>query len=289
MINRKFVPNVPLNTTVNMDTPNGPYSPGLKSPGATFVSFVSNLGNFTPTKRLSKSDSVDFPSVHKQTASNVCQQTASQHQQHNQQNSHQSQPNKQTLPIGKILEQVHCKFLVQYIGSTALRRRHTLPMLNWIVTDLLYQSKCDGEELHVKIRNCLQSSSDVEDFKRLRSQLTMGTHHHGLKVNLEMIELTDTSKQNEQNKKIAFQVTNNADGQLLLRHNFSRIFLFGMFSRDSSLFYYLHKDQEDSSAVPTLFVFQANDELQVSDGPMVSHLISILIIQILLLFFGVAF
>lgn len=213
---------------------------GPRSPSASFVNFVSNLGSFAPAKRVVKSESAEFMAVQASAVTATGPQPVLPH----------------------VAEQALGKYPVRYIGSTALRRRHTLPMLNWIVTDLLYQSKCDGEELHVKIRNCLRSASDQEDFDRLRTQLTMATHHHGLKVNLHIVELVDGARGGH--TTIAFQVSNRADGQLLLRHNFGRVFLFGMFSRESSLFYYIHKDQEDSAAVPTMFVFQATDELQVS-------------------------
>jgi len=150
-------------------------------------------------------------------------------------------------------------------------------MLNWIVTDLLYQSKCDGDELHVRIRNCIREEHG-DTFERLRAQVTSDTQQHGLDVHFDMCQLPavpqprsvffassgNNSNSNNNGVEIAFQVTNAADGQQLLNHQFRRVFLFGKFSRESSLFYYLHKDKaEESVAVPTLYVFQARDESQV--------------------------
>ena len=162
------------------------------------------------------------------------------------------------------------RYAIKYIGSTGLRRRHTLPMLNWIVTDLLYQSKCDGDELHIKIRNCIKEEHG-DSFERLRTQLTQETHHHGLNVQFDMCQLDKPDKPIQKSGlaisgnngvDIAFQVTNAADGQMLLSHQFRRVFLFGKFTRESLLFY-LHKEKVDAEAVPTLYVFQAKDETQV--------------------------
>lgn len=159
---------------------------------------------------------------------------------------------------------VIASYNVRFIGSIALRRRQTYPMLNWILTDLLYQSKCVGMDLSACITNCLMKENDnerAEGFRRLKQQLNQDGNqiNNGLLVRMDMIVAT-TSEGNS----YMFQMCNPVDGQCLLRHKFSRIFLLGKYYRQPSLFYYVHKSDEDVvNAVPSIYLFQAANQVQV--------------------------
>ena len=145
---------------------------------------------------------------------------------------------------------------IKYVGSTPLGRRHTLPMLNWIVTDLLCQSKCDGEELHLAIRSCVQKNS----FENLREKLSDNSSDHGLNVILNMCR--------KSSKEIQLQILNRADEQTLLCHGLRQIFLFGKHSREKNVFFYVHKENfanDHDRSRPMLFVFQAKNDAQLSE------------------------
>ncbi len=255
-----------------------------KSPSSTLSSFFSNIGqslaNHTTSREgaAGRQQSSTPPPSPSSPAANLAGSFLSSRGLNN------SEVNQTTSST--VSSVVYGSYPIKYIGSTPLRRRHTLPMLNWIVTDLLYQSKCDGDELHVKIRNCVREEDSKAAFEAMRTQLSKDARHHGLSVRLEMCQLVTTTNSNSSSTSatttqppstpsssasseppaIAFQVSNAADGQLLLSHHCRRIFLFGKFTRESSLFYYLHKSQEDvQTAVPTLYVFQAKDETQLSE------------------------
>ncbi|KAJ6215734.1 hypothetical protein RDWZM_010234 [Blomia tropicalis] len=161
------------------------------------------------------------------------------------------------------------RYSVKYIGSTTVRRRHTLPMLNWIITDLIYQCKCDGDALHIQIRQCFKGEDGHLGFDELRKRLESDMNNHGLPVQFDMclMEKKNVQSSIQQSNEIAFQISNWNDGQMLLCHQFRRVFLFGKFSRESLLFYYLHKDESNDATrtAPTLFLFQANDDNQLTD------------------------
>lgn len=170
------------------------------------------------------------------------------------------------MDIGQYRRSILQSYTVRFIGSTPLRRRQTYPMLDWLITDLLYQSKCIGLDLSVCITNCLMKENNeerMEQFKNLKQQLTeeQEENKNGLLVQLNIVSLNETDCSDS---KHAFQVYNPSDGQHLLRHNFDRIFFFGKYYRQPSLFYYIHKSSDDViNSVPTVYLFQANNYIQV--------------------------
>lgn len=127
-------------------------------------------------------------------------------------------------------------------------------MLNWIVTELLYQSKCDGQYLHVKIRDCLRSA---DKFLGLRSQMISSLGSTGLAIHFELVTTPGHTG------SAHIRIENQGDGQSLLEHSFKNVFIFGRYRRVPNVFYYLHKNQQDKQSRPTLYLFQVNNETQV--------------------------
>lgn len=143
-------------------------------------------------------------------------------------------------------------FHLRFLGCTRLRHRHTLPMLNWIVADLVNKSKCNGEEIHVKVQECLK---DETKFEELRKKLLRRSYQTGLKVDFVIIA--------KDKSNVYFQVTDAIEENILFHHSLIDIFLFGRFVRDTNLFYYVHKDAKETNTVPSLYVYQTINETQV--------------------------
>lgn len=157
-------------------------------------------------------------------------------------------------------------YSIRFIGSTTLRKPQTYPMLNWILTDLIYQSKCIGVDLAVSISNCLKQNTQIEreeKFQVLKQQLGNECEREeadGLSVRFEIVTKNQCS-----NQTCFFRVHNEIDGRNLLEHGFSRIFLLNKYNRQPCYFFYVHKPEEDViNALPTIYLYKANNPIQVS-------------------------